>query len=70
MLGKIGKTKKMLKLILAIFIEKVLELIVKSTKDYLKLRKLKKEDGEKVDEILKSPDRKTAAARMDDVLSS
>ena len=60
----------MFKAILAILIEKIIEAVVKDAKDYIKLKKKRKEDKEKVDAILKGKDRKVVNQRIDDLLNS
>lgn len=60
----------MLKYIIGIAIEKIIEVVVKAVQDYLKLQKLKKENKEKVKEVMSEKDPQTRAKRITDLLST
>lgn len=60
----------MLKYILGVAIEKIIEAIAKALKDYMKLQKLKKEKKEEVSEALNEKDPQAKAKRITDLLST
>jgi len=60
----------MLKYIIGIAIEKIIEVVVSAIKDYLELQKIKKVNKEKVKEVLSEKDPVVKAKRVTDLLST
>lgn len=58
----------MLKFILGILIEKIIEAVKEAVSDYMALQKKKKEDKDVVNNALKEPDPAKRAARIRDLL--
>lgn len=59
----------MIKFVIGIFIEKVIEAITEFVSNYFKYQKLSKKDKQTAKEIVNEPDRKVAAQRMSDFLN-
>lgn len=60
----------MLKYIIGIIVEKIIEAISEGVRDYLALQKLKQENKEKVNEVLSEKDPQVKAKRVTDLLST